>query len=102
MGFNISNEHIAVHIRHGDARREKHHGDIPAGKYADAIREASQNLSVLYFVYVASDDDSVGEELKALLSKDAARYKVYFRFSPNSKKKIPHRRVRFSFTPSRF
>ena len=46
-------------------------------------------MSAPYSVYVASDDDSVGEELQALLNnKTGARYKVYFRFSPSSTHRV--------------
>ena len=94
--FNASNRHIAVHIRHGDSWKEKHHPSIPVKQYADAIHEASLQIQPhLRSVYIASDDKEVGHQVKALLDSttttekpiNRGNYTVYFAFTLTSKKR---------------
>merc|ERR1719161_110460 len=87
MGFNNTGKHIAVHIRHDYTGGEKP-VMLPAETYADAIRNASQEHTGLrfpYSVYVASDDKPAVDKLRTLLNKDGGKYKVYFRYSSDSK-----------------
>merc|ERR1719197_1760041 len=89
MGFNNTGKHIAVHIRHDYTSGEKE-VMLPAETYADAIRNASREhtgLSPPYSVYVASDDKPAVDKLTTLLKTGFGRelYKVYFRYSPDSK-----------------
>jgi len=78
MSFNTSDQHIGVHIRHGDKASEAQL--LPFESYANAIREAQQSHGVPHSVYIASDDSSAGDLVRALLNKDGLMYTVCFDF----------------------